>query len=84
MGGWGYVVVDKMPFQKKEHQKQHEQTPETTPEEQTKYTICLPYIAGIGEDLRRVCRKFNIRTVFTTTNIRGQQLTKKRKTQTQP
>ena len=38
----------------------------TTTEEQPKYTICLPYIAGIGEDLRRVCRKYNIRTVFTT------------------
>ena len=50
----------------------------TTPEEQTKYmyTICLPYVAGIGEDLRRVCRKFNIRTIFTTTNTLSQQLTK--------
>ena len=38
----------------------------TTQEEQPKYTICLPYVAGVGENLRRVCRKFDIRTVFTT------------------
>ena len=48
----------------------------TTPEEQTKYTICLPYVARIGQNQRRVCRKFNIRTVFTTTNTLRQQLTK--------
>lgn len=28
----------------------------TTQEEQPKYTICLLYVAGVGEDLRRVCR----------------------------
>ena len=62
-----------------EHVIEHATKPrrkKTTREEQTKYTICLPYIAGIGEDLRRVCRKFDIRTVFTTTYTLGQQLTK--------
>ena len=48
----------------------------TTLEEQPKYTICLPYVAGVGEDLRRVCRKFDIRTVFTTMSMLRQQLTK--------
>ena len=48
----------------------------TTQEEQPKYTICLPYVAGVGEDLRRVCRTFDIRTVFTTTSTLRQQLTK--------
>ena len=47
----------------------------TTPKEQPKYTICLPYIAGVGEDLSRVCRKFDIRTVFTTMCTLRQQLT---------
>ena len=48
----------------------------TTQEEQPKYTICLPYVAGVGEALRRVCRKFDIRTVFTTMSMLRQQLTK--------
>ena len=26
-------------------------------EEPPKYTISLPYVAGLGEELRRVCRK---------------------------
>ena len=25
--------------------------------EENKYSLCLPYIAGIGEDLRRICKK---------------------------
>ena len=45
-------------------------------EEQPQHTIYLPYVAGVGEDLRRVCRKHQIRTVFITTNTLGQQLTK--------
>ena len=45
----------------------------TTQEEKPKYTICLPYV---GKDLRRVCRKFDIRTVFTTMSMFRQQLTK--------
>ena len=48
----------------------------TTQEEQPKYTICLLYVAGVGEDLRRVCRKFDIWTVFTTMSSLLQQLTK--------
>ena len=48
----------------------------TTPEKQTKCTIYLPYIAGVGEDIRRVCRKFDIKTVFTTMSTLRQQLTK--------
>ena len=36
------------------------------PEEKPKYTICLPYVSGVGEDLRRVCRKYDIRTAFST------------------
>ena len=35
----------------------------TSQEQSTKCTICLPYVAGVREDLRRVCRKFDIRTV---------------------
>jgi len=48
----------------------------TTQKEQPKYTICLLYVAGVGEDLRRVCRKFDIWTVFTTMSSLLQQLTK--------
>ena len=44
-------------------------------EEQTKYTIYLLYVAAVGEDLRRVCRKFDIWTVFTTMSTLRQQLT---------
>ena len=39
-------------------------------------TICLPYVSGLSEDVRRVCRKFDIRTVFTTISTLRQQLTK--------
>lgn len=45
-------------------------------EEPPKHTICLPYEAGLGEDLRRVCRKYDIRTVFTTMNTIRQLLTR--------
>ena len=45
-------------------------------EEEPKYTICLPYVAGLSEDLRRVCRKYGIRTVFTTISTLRQQLTR--------
>ena len=46
------------------------------PEEKPKYTICLPYVSGVGEDLRRVCRKYDIRTAFSTVSTLRQQLTK--------
>ena len=52
----------------------------TISEEKTKYSIFLPYVAGIGEGLRRVCGKFDIRTVFTAANTLGQQLTKMKDT----
>ena len=26
--------------------------------------VVVPYVAGLSEDIRRVCRKFGIRTVF--------------------
>ena len=41
----------------------------------THYTICLPYVYGASEDLRRVCRRYNIRTVFTTISTLQQHLT---------
>ena len=45
-------------------------------EEPPKYTICLPYVAGLGEALRRVCRKHNIQTAFTTMDTLRRQLTR--------
>ena len=45
-------------------------------EEPPKHTLCLPYVSGVSEDLRRVCRKYNIRTVFTTVSTLRQQLTR--------
>ena len=52
-------------------------------EEPPRYTVCLPYVKGVGEDhvkgvgedLRRVCRKYNIRTIFTTVGTLRRQLT---------
>ena len=26
--------------------------------------VVIPYVAGMSEDIRRICRKFNIRVVF--------------------
>ena len=46
------------------------------PEETPKHTICLPYVSGLSEELRRVCRKFDIRTVFKTTATLRQHLTR--------
>ena len=47
----------------------------TKPEKEAlKYTICLPYVSGLSEDVRRVCRKIDIRTVFTTISKLRQQL----------
>ena len=45
-------------------------------EEPPKYTICLPYVAGLGEELRRVCRMHDIQTVFTTMDTLRRQLTR--------
>ena len=44
--------------------------------ETLKYTICLPHVSGLSEDVRRVCRKFDIRTVFTPVSTLRQQLTR--------
>ena len=35
-------------------------------EERPKYTICLPHVSALSEDLRIGCRRYYIRTVFTT------------------
>ena len=45
-------------------------------EEPPKYTVCLPYVKGIGEDLRRVCRKYDIRTIFNNMDTFRRQLTR--------
>ena len=44
--------------------------------EKPKYRICLPYVSGLSEDLRRVLRRYDIRTAFTTSSTLRQQLTK--------
>ena len=49
-----------------------EREPEATP----KYTVCIPYVSGVGEDLRRVCRRYDIRTVFTTISTLRRELTR--------
>ena len=38
---------------------------EREPKESPKYTIRLPYVSELSEDIRRICRRYNIRTVFT-------------------
>ena len=40
-------------------------------EEQPNHTLSLFYVLGVSEDLRRVCRKYNIKTVFTTVSTYG-------------
>ena len=34
------------------------------PAEEPRATAFIPYVAGLSEDVRRVCRRYNIRTVF--------------------
>ena len=46
------------------------------PEVPPKYTFCIPYVSGISEDLRRVCRRYHIKTVFTAISTLRQQLTR--------
>ena len=43
-----------------------EETPVSSPEEEQEKEplVVIPYVAGMSEDIRRVCRKFNIRVVF--------------------
>ena len=38
--------------------------------------VVIPYIAGMSEDIRRVCRKFNIRVVFKSRRTLHSRLTK--------
>ena len=38
-------------------------------EEEKEHNLCLPYIAGLGEDLRRICKQYKIRTCFHTHSI---------------
>ena len=45
-------------------------------EEGKEHNLCLPYIAGLGEDLRRICKKYKIRTCFRTHSTLRRQLTK--------
>ena len=40
------------------------------------YTIRVPYVSGLSEDLRRICRRYDIRTVFTTTSTLPPQFTR--------
>ena len=47
-----------------------------TQEEQPCHTLYIPYVSGLGEDLRRVCRKYNIRTVFRTSSTLRRELSR--------
>ena len=38
--------------------------------------VVIPYVAGMSEDIRRVCRKFNIRVVFNSRRTLHSMLTK--------
>lgn len=38
--------------------------------------VVIPYVAGMSEDIRRVCRKFNIRVVFKSRHTFRSMLTK--------
>ena len=39
-------------------------------------TLCIPYVSGLSEDLRRVCRKYSIRTVFRTPSTLRRELSR--------
>ena len=40
------------------------------------HTLCIPYILGLSEDLRRVCRKYSVRTVFKTPSTLRRELSR--------
>ena len=43
------------------------------PTEEPRATAFIPYVAGLSEDVRRVCRRYDIRTVFrSSSTLRGQ------------
>ena len=46
------------------------------PAEEPRATAFISYVAGLSEDVRRVCRRYNIRTVFQSTSTLRGQLTK--------
>ena len=46
------------------------------PAEERRATVFIPYVAGLSEDVRRVCRRYNIRTVFRSASTLRGQLTK--------
>ena len=46
------------------------------PAEEHRPTAFIPYVAGLSEDVRRVCRRYNIRTVFQSASTLRGQLTK--------
>ena len=45
-------------------------------QQQLAATICLPYTRGLSEKVRRICGKYNIRTVFRSNTTLRQKLTK--------
>ena len=49
---------------------------EGEPKESPKYTIRVPYVSGLSDDLRRICRRYDIRTVFTTISTLPPQFTR--------
>ena len=42
----------------------HSRRPEDTSQEQPKDTIVLPYVRGLSEDIRRICKRYNIRVAL--------------------
>ena len=38
--------------------------------------VVVPYVAGLGEDIRRACRRFGIRMVFRSSKALQNQLTR--------
>ena len=50
--------------------------PQRAQEEQPLHTPCIPYKSGLSENLRRVCRKYSISTVFRTSSTLRRELSK--------
>ena len=46
------------------------------PAEEPRATVFIPYVAGLSEDVRWVCRRYNIRTVFRSASTPCGQLTR--------
>ena len=45
-------------------------------QEEPLHTLCISYVSSLSEDLRRVCRKYSIRTVFRTPSTLRQELSR--------